>query len=285
MKRNYAEYFQNNKVTGTPALMLNYAGYEKCNSNHYFGPAVRAHYLLHFIINGKGCFQSHGKKYYLGKNQMFLIKPGETTFYIADAEDPWEYAWIAFTGTEVDSILQDCGLLNEDPISDYIPDEKLFDSILDIIDQLRNKVENRYSLLGNLYTIFGWLARNRRDETTDSKNIIINQAVKFIQNNYSYDIKVEDIARYVQVDRTYLYRLFMNEFNLSPKQYLLQYRIKTAINFLNNSNNTVLEIAYKCGFRDPSAFCKYFRKQYGFTPNKYRKIDGDTILSYVDKIR
>ncbi len=282
MKRDIDEYFLSNKLSGSPALILSYAGHEQCKPNHYFGPAVRAHYLLHFIKSGKGCFQSHGKKYNLGKNQMFLIKPGEITFYIADPEDPWEYVWIAFNGTDVVSILQDCGLLNEVPVSDYVPDEKLFDSIGDIIDQLRNKIENRYALLGNLYTIFGWLSRNRRDEITDSKNLYINQAVKFIQNNYSYDIKIDDIARYVQIDRTYLYRLFMDEFNLSPKQYLLQYRLKTALNFLNNSNNTVLEITYKCGFKDPSAFCKYFRKQFGFTPDKYRKIDGDAVLSYVD---
>lgn len=282
MGRNIVEFFRDKKFDSSSALLLCYAGREQCKPNHHFGPAIRAHYLLHFIVNGKGSYHTRGKKYELGKNQMFLIKPGESTFYIADEKDPWEYIWIAFNGTSVDNILQDCGLLSENPISYYSPDSILIGSLSDIIQQLSSKTENEYALLGDLYSIFGSLSRNHYNQEYHSNSLFIKQSLSFIQNNYSCDIKVQDIADYVQIDRTYLYRIFMDEFELSPKQYLMQYRIKRASELLSNTNLSVNEIAYYCGFRDPSAFCKHFRTQLGFTPKEYRKIDGNSTLSYVD---
>lgn len=283
MVRNIVEFFRDKKFDSSSALLLCYAGSEQCKPNHHFGPAIRAHYLLHFIINGRGCYHTHGKKYDLGKNQMFLIKPGETTFYIADENDPWEYIWIAFNGTSVDTILQDCGLLSENPTSNYRPDSVLIDCLTDIIQQLCNKTENEYALLGDLYSIFGSLSRSHHSQENHSNNLFIKQSLSFIQNNYSYDVKVQDIADYVQIDRTYLYRMFMEEFNLSPKQYLMQYRMKRAAELLSNTSLSVMEIADNCGFKDPSAFCKYFRNQLGFTPKEFRKIDGDGTLSYVNR--
>ncbi len=281
MGRNMIEFFRDKKFDSSSALLLCYAGREQCKPKHHFGPAKRAHYLLHFILSGKGCYHAHGKIYHLEKDKMFLIKPGESTFYIADEEDPWEYIWIAFNGTSVDTILQDCGLLSDNPTSYYRPDKILIDSLTDIIQQLSSKTENEYALLGDLYSIFGSLSLNHYSQENHSNNLLIKQSLRFIQNNYSIDIKVQDIADYVQVDRTYLYRLFMEEFQLSPKQYIMQYRIKRAAELLSNTSLTVMEVAYNCGFRDPSAFCKYFRNQLGFTPKEFRKIDGNGTLSYV----
>lgn len=107
--------------------------------------------------------------------------------------------------------------------------------------------------------------------------------MNFIQNNYSHNIRIQDIADYLQIDRTYLYRLFMDEFHLSPKQYLLKYQIRISLQLLTNSKMQIKEVAYSCGFSDPAAFSKYFYKELGFTPKEFRHIDGDAILSYVNR--
>lgn len=228
------------------------------------------HYLIHFILKGKGYFTSGGTTYPLEKNQLFLIKPGETSFYIADENDPWEYIWVAFTGSDSTTILQNCGLLSDKPFSSFIPDKKLIDALDNTISQLQNKTENDYSLLGNLYTIFGCLANQYREEQNPSHNLYIRQALNYIQNNYHRNIKVQDIADHLQIDRTYLYRLFKDQFHMSPKKYLLQYQLKMALQLLTNSNMSSAEIAYACGFSDPSAFSHLFTKEYGSTPTQTR---------------
>ena len=65
-------------------------GYSTTAPLHSFGPAVRPHYLIHFILNGKGIFQKGDKTYHLETGQGFFIEPDELTFYQADAKEPWE---------------------------------------------------------------------------------------------------------------------------------------------------------------------------------------------------
>lgn len=95
------------------SLEVYYAGKELCEKGYSFGPAVRPHYLLHFILDGKGIYEVHGKSYPLQKGQAFLIKPGETTCYTADACSPWTYAWIGFGGTGVPEMLQRCDFVEQ----------------------------------------------------------------------------------------------------------------------------------------------------------------------------
>ncbi|MEI3510365.1 MAG: AraC family ligand binding domain-containing protein, partial [Anaerostipes sp.] len=55
-------------------------GYSTTAPLHSFGPAVRPHYLIHFILNGKGIFQKGDKTYHLETGQGFFIEPDELTF-------------------------------------------------------------------------------------------------------------------------------------------------------------------------------------------------------------
>ena len=66
------------------ALRLYYSGSESCAPGHFFGPAVRTHYLIHFIRSGKGRYMRGNSEYALKKGDAFLILPGETTKYMAD---------------------------------------------------------------------------------------------------------------------------------------------------------------------------------------------------------
>ena len=96
------------------------------------------------------------------------------------------------------------------------------------------------------------------------------KAKEYMDNNYSYHIRISDIASFVGIDRTYLYRIFMEQEHISPKQYLFQLRIRTAVSMLSDSRYTITEIAYSCGFQDASAFCNYFKKAMGVTPRQFR---------------
>ena len=84
-------------------------GYSTTAPLHSFGPAVRPHYLIHFILNGKGIFQKGDKTYHLETGQGFFIEPDELTFYQADAKEPWEYLWVGFNGTMVPELLKQIG--------------------------------------------------------------------------------------------------------------------------------------------------------------------------------
>ena len=50
-------------------------GYESCISCHCFGPAVRTHWLLHYVVSGFGSFTREGAVHRLGPGQIFVIPP------------------------------------------------------------------------------------------------------------------------------------------------------------------------------------------------------------------
>ena len=95
--------------------------------------------------------------------------------------------------------------------------------------------------------------------------------MRYIQNNYFHPIRVEDIAAYIGVDRSYLYTLFIRERGMSPSQYLSNFRLTRAAELLKLTDYTIESIAISCGYRDPLVFAKAFKKKYGASPLRYRK--------------
>lgn len=59
------------------SVTVYYCGYEKCESGHFWGPAVRNQYLLHYVISGCGTYVVGGETYTLHAGSCFLIRPGE----------------------------------------------------------------------------------------------------------------------------------------------------------------------------------------------------------------
>ena len=68
--------------------------------------------LLHYVVRGKGIFRRGKREYALQAGEIFVIRPGEVTYYEADMRDPWEYMWVAFDGFDVLEILRRTGLVN-----------------------------------------------------------------------------------------------------------------------------------------------------------------------------
>lgn len=67
-------------------------GYEKCEPRHNWGPALRSHYLFHYVISGNGTLRiqtnNQDKEYHIHGGQAFLIVPNKLIHYFADSNDP-----------------------------------------------------------------------------------------------------------------------------------------------------------------------------------------------------
>ena len=72
---------------------------------------------------------------------------------------------------------------------------------------------------------------------------------------------------------------------MSPQKYLLNFRLKTAMNKLEGGNMSIADIAYSCGFNDASAFCHQFKKVYKDTPLNYRRYPQLAIREWVNFIK
>lgn len=258
------------------SINIYYCGNERCRSGHFYGPAIRPHYLIHFILNGKGQYHARGKIYHLKKGGAFLICPEESTYYVADENYPWEYAWVAVGGSEIESLLEMCSINKKDLV--YSADSKSMneieeqnDRILNLVNMFLEKHYNEAALLSAFYNVFSYMIKKETDVSIIPKEIFYREACSYIQHNYSYDIRIGDIADFIGIDRTYLYKIFIEEGKISPQEYLIKYRLNVATNMLHDTNMTVTEVAVSCGFKELSSFSRLFSKHVRMSPRQFRK--------------
>ena len=197
---------------------LSYSGYAQCGPLHCYGPASRPHYIIHFVLKGKGMYQASGQKHYLSAGQGFLIEPGTQTFYQADKDDPWSYLWIGVGGSKAGRYIRDIGLNSEQLIFRSESGEKLKEIVLDILKHTEMTTANLFYLQGRLYDFFSVLARDvvidsyvgtMKGKEYGKESGYIKEAMAFIRNEYANGIGVNELAQHLNVSRSYLYTLFM----------------------------------------------------------------------------
>lgn len=271
MEDAYVLQLKNRKFSD---LYLCFCGYAKCQPLHSFGPAVRPNYILHYILKGKGRFTAGNESYSLRAGQGFLIVPEVQTYYEADRNEPWTYLWIGFAGEKAEEYLRDLGLSQERPIFQCECQEELERIILTMLEKKTYTVSNEYFLEGLLYQFFSVLAQHMEinaDKQVENNNLYIRKAVEYIQNHYSYPLQIKEIADYVGINRSYLYTLFMEQFCLSPKEYLTNFRITRAAQLLEITDLSIESVALSCGYQNTLVFTKTFKNRMGITPSVYKK--------------
>jgi AraC-like DNA-binding protein len=263
-------------------LTLYHCGIERCQPRHYFGPAVRDHYLLHYILAGSGFFAVNSQRYYLKKGQGFLIYPEIVTYYEADGEDPWHYVWVGFNGLKAETHLDAAGFSPENPILTKRVGNKLDDYLLTLVqtaEEHNDKGDNygkTLHLQGLLYLLISEMIENRapnRGPLTngDIQDVYIRKALEFIKNNYSRHINVQMIAESLSLSRSYLAVLFKERLKIGPRDYLLHFRVERACDLLRNPLLSIGDVARSVGYDDPLAFSKMFKKVKGLSPSQFRK--------------
>ncbi|MEG0692651.1 MAG: AraC family transcriptional regulator [Oscillospiraceae bacterium] len=272
MKRQELKHYSLDKATNA-SLWVCQCGWEKCDSGHKFGPAVRDHYLIHYIVSGSGRYKNASGEYYLTKGQGFLISPSEVTIYTADDEEPWEYYWVGFKGVDAKHILSRCALDEKNPIFCYEETHKFKALFIKMFEAFKSNRAREYAMLAYLYLILTDLMAQVKPQSLPSSNVkvYLNSALEYINDNYSYDINVKSLATHIGIDRTYLYRIFVENIELSPEQYLLKTRMTKAANLLKTTEYSVLQVALSTGYKDLSHFSNIFKKFFGVSPSNYRK--------------
>jgi len=239
-------------------------GEEQCKSKHGFGPGVRSNYLIHYVFGGKGKFRNENGEWDIGAGEMFLISPNELTYYEADKKDPWHYAWIEFNGSLVRFLLKN----SEFAASPVCADKGGVGRIMQKIVVCK---ENDFmSLAACLWELIAAIS-NGEEEVRTQGHEYVKKAESYIKINIHKKINVTDVAAYIGIDRSHLSRLFKQHLEISPQQYILSLKMKTAANYLKNTNITINEAAQSVGYFDVRVFGKAFRKYFGISPSVWRK--------------
>ena len=252
------------------SLVVFNAGFQKCAPGYGWGPGVRDHYLLHYIVSGRGTYDAGGRTFAPGAGEAFLAFPDTPIFYRADREEPWEYYWVGFAGPSAGLLLAQTPFSRKRPVLRPAAGEQLRQALLDIYKARGGDYPSAVRMAGYLQAALGLLMEGGGRRGEDALEDYARQGAAFIQQNYSRSVTVDQIARQAGVSRSYLYRAFQTAFGCSPSEYLTRYRIQRAAQLLRHSSLPVGAVATSAGFEDPFYFSRVFRREMGVSPTEYR---------------
>ena len=240
---------------------------------HRFGPYVRENYVVHIILNGCGTLQIGVQEIKLSREEAFVICPGQEAVYEADGEEPWEYMWIGFHGYVAKKIVRFMGFTDECPVIRVRDIELLKAEVEKMLEARELTFVNMLKRSSALYAMLSMMI----DEHPDGRKIenpsniaYVNKAVEIMMQSYAKKIKISDIATTIGISRNYLTDLFKHEFDMSPQNFLMSFRMEKAAQELVETDESVQTIGINVGYPDPLAFSKAFKQKYGMSPSAYR---------------
>lgn len=267
---NEMEYYSSeNKLKELSILTV---GEQHCAPGHFNGPKVRDPILFHFVFSGKGIFRTHGKTYELKGGQGFIISDTSPVYYKADENDPWHYGWVLFTGKNAQSIIKKLHLSARHPIYTAIPENDIYNAFKKLL--IAKSKNNEFESFANFFSYISTLDDNNILAPHNQKMpqpTYAQKAEEYIRLNYHLPIKIQDVASYVAIDRSYLTRIFVEKFGKSPQDYLLQIRIEKAKTLLQSTNYMVQTIAELVGYQNIESFTKAYKKYYGYSPSQTKR--------------
>ena len=132
-----------------------------------------------------------------------------------------------------------------------------------------NSVEELINITHDMARDYCSKMRSEKQKVIISKHIVM--AIEYIREHIQENLTIETIAESLDLNSSYLSKLFKQEMNVSISQYIREEKIKIACRMLRYLNESSLDITNYLGFSSQSHFIQVFKKQTGFTPEEYRK--------------
>jgi len=148
-----------------------------------------------------------------------------------------------------------------------------------ILHSFTSKEDLRISI-GYLYIIFGNilirlnLIKNKNVDLQDTCRVLL----EFINNHFTEDISLNSLSNSLNISKYYISHIFSEKIKTSFPSYLNRCRIDYARNLLRNTNDSVTQIGFDCGFNSSRTFYRAFKECYHITPMEYRKNQGQFLF-------
>ena len=231
--------------------------------------------VIHYVTKGYGNFKFNGKVYNLKKGDIFILLKGMQVEYVASIDDPWEYYWIGFSGSNANEYLNRTSITNS-CVANCEENSKIPQIILNMCEISKTYNPSKSDdilLLKELYSLLYALIEEfpKPFEYKDKElHTYIQDALNFINSNYMHSITVQEIADYVNLSRSYLYKMFIKNLGISPQRYLINLRMYKATLLLKSTKLPIGEVASSVGYSDSLLFSKTFSKHFSMSPLNYR---------------
>lgn len=253
-------------------------GHENVKSTNYNWHGLKrgqtALAIWQYTLSGGGMFDFGGEKKEVLPGQAFIaLVPENHCYYFPRTSKNWEFIFLTFTGQNSIKLLREYRQ-RYGAVINYKDDSEVVNSAWDIFnDDKANKIDNAYQISSLAYDFIMKMFAESRFENEIKHNIPswVQQVKEFCAKNISSDIVIDDLAVIANCSKWHFSRQFTLYEGVSPHRYLMDLRLKLAIQLLSNSSFSIKEIAEKCGFYDMTYFGKVFKSRMNVSPKEFRK--------------
>lgn len=245
---------------------------------------IHPYYEIFYLINGDCTFFIDHNIYKLNRGDLVIVPIGEIHKSTYPETGYSERFVVSFRENNL-------GWINE-ILGEEMVKQSLNMGVISIPDKRRDYVESlMYKMLfesegqdilspafikTGLIELLLFIIRCRRYEENvikeiDVDNQLMQEIATYIYDNYDKRISLDDMSRKFHISRSYLSKKFKAITGFGFKEYLINVRIKNACAMLLETNKSITDIAFECGFNDSNYFGDAFRHVKGVSPNKYRK--------------
>lgn len=196
----------------------------------------------------------------------------ECSIIFLSVYDDFEYARNAIKVRALDYLLKPCDMNDLLAVMDTalqkLDKENAFNG-----NSISGKEQNKETQIDG--SNYNNVRENRPKRTDNVRNSDEQTTIKYlkeyVENNYIYDISMQEAAEEMGYSDAYFSKLFKQYFNQNFTAYLTEYRIKKAKELLSNTNHSIKDISRMVGYTDSNYFAKIFKRLVGEIPSKYRE--------------
>ncbi len=141
-------------------------------------------------------------------------------------------------------------------------------------------VRARTVLIGYLLLFLGEMARwagpelRLPDKRADRVHRVVIEGMRLLKERLAHEWTLKELADALQVEKSYVVRLFKAHTGLSPMSYLAHCRAERAATLLLTTDHPITDIAGVVGWTDPNYFARRFRAHFGVSATAYRSRFG-----------
>lgn len=261
-------------------LSLTRCGYEECNAGYTYGPHKKHYYTLYAMISGECICNINGREYTFKQGDLVMVYPDWEITYVNTLSGIWSYAWIGFAGMKAEECAIYSGFLPENPVQHIECAKQVQQFVEEVIEARENTFANVLRRNGLLKIFFAELIdyhnkqflKEQLKTVEDTEKLPhIKKAIAYITDNYASKLKINELADYVGVNRSYLAVSFKRATGYSPKEYLLSLRMEKAKSLLEKTDMPIHTVAHSVGYTDQLAFSRMFKEYSGISPKTFRE--------------
>ena len=246
--------------------------------DHHFtwsqGRILQSYQIL-FITGGRGVFESSGRAgaQEVEAGTVLLLTPGVWHRYAPHAGTGWTEHWIECRGPAFDRARNSGFIRPEEPVLNVglAPDLlQAFDHCHQIARNLRPGQQGVLATLGlHILAIIEQLVHASDHERSEMDEVIM-RAHALITSRCHEPLRMEALARELNVGYSKFRQAFRQQTGQTLKQYHLHARLQQAQKLLANTGKTVKEIGELLGFDSPFHLSKQFKLHIGLSPQQWR---------------